>query len=322
MRKQEEEIEEYSLVCPSFSTYSSHKLAHIADQITREHYSPPQNDTDLSPNYNHQDHLQNDDTDFEFIAFRKAAEGVFFDRFNGPVFPVFNQDLAGIPPECGGGANGDEDGEGDRNSGAEDIRFSMEELLIGEEAENRRSSRDPPSSSSSSEVDDDLDGIPPGTYCVWTPNPVQASPSRCKKSNSTGSSPSPAKRWKILDFFRRSKSDGKNTLVFLTPSASPSFFLSGFGSSKKEQKEKKEKKKKVKKKGANVKSKEECSGGSGGGGFTGKRSPAAVSAHEALYVRNREMRRVDKRRSYLPYRQDLVGFCATLNGMGRTFPPF
>ncbi|KAL4316540.1 hypothetical protein AHAS_Ahas15G0295300 [Arachis hypogaea] len=136
MRKQEEEIEEYSLVCPSFSTYSSHKLAHIADQVTREHYSPPQNDTDLFPNDNHQDHLQNDDTNFEFIAFRKAADGVFFDRFNGPVFPVFNQDLAGTPPECGGGANGDEDGEGDRNSGAEDIRFSMEELLIGEEAEN------------------------------------------------------------------------------------------------------------------------------------------------------------------------------------------
>ena len=44
-----------------------------------------------------------------------------------------------------------------------------------------------------------------------------------------------------------------------------------------------------------------------------------VSAHEALYVRNREMRKVDKRRSYLPYRQDLVGFCASLNGIGRAF---
>ncbi|MED6191774.1 hypothetical protein PIB30_003577 [Stylosanthes scabra] len=281
MQKEEQEMEEYPFVCPSFSTYSSPQLAHIADQLTRHQYSSP----------------QNDDTDFEFTPFPKEDNVVSFDRYNSPVFPVFNQDLAGTPQKCNG------DGKGGRNSGAEEIRFSMKELLITEEAENRRRSRDPPSSSSS-EVDDDLEGIPPGTYCVWTPNPVQASPNRCKKSNSTGSSRSPLKRWKILEFLRRSKSDGKKSLDLLTPS--PLLPLSGFGSLKKEEKEKKEKKE-----GMNAKWKEERSGGRLG-----------VSAHEALYVRNREMRRVVKRKSYLPYKQDLVGFCAALNAMGRTFPPF
>ncbi|KAK7244164.1 hypothetical protein RIF29_38982 [Crotalaria pallida] len=73
-------------------------------------------------------------------------------------------------------------------------------------------------SSSSLEVEE-LDGIPTGTYCVWTPKSVQsvqASPNRCKKSNSTGSSSaSPSKRWKLLDLLRRSKSEGKSTFVFL-----------------------------------------------------------------------------------------------------------
>ncbi|KAL4322236.1 hypothetical protein AHAS_Ahas14G0190300 [Arachis hypogaea] len=98
---------------------------------------------DLYPNDNHQDHLQNDDTDFKFIAFQKVADGIFFD--------CYNQVLARTSPECGSGSNGNGDC----------IRLSMEELLIDKDVENRWSSRDPPTSSlSSSKVDDDLDGIP------------------------------------------------------------------------------------------------------------------------------------------------------------------
>ncbi|MCD7448395.1 hypothetical protein HAX54_041548 [Datura stramonium] len=60
----------------------------------------------------------------------------------------------------------------------------------------------------------DLEGIPPGTYCVWRPRSAEESPSElCKKSNSTGSS---SKRWKLRDFLHRSNSDGKETFVFLT----------------------------------------------------------------------------------------------------------
>ncbi|KAJ8559863.1 hypothetical protein K7X08_003921 [Anisodus acutangulus] len=65
----------------------------------------------------------------------------------------------------------------------------------------------------SSSEGDDLDGIPPGTYCVWKPRAAEESltDQRCKKSNSTGSS---SKRWKLRDFLHRSNIDGKETRVF------------------------------------------------------------------------------------------------------------
>lgn len=44
------------------------------------------------------------------------------------------------------------------------------------------------------------------------------------------------------------------------------------------------------------------------------------SAHEAFYLRNRAMKEEDKRRTYLPYRQDLVGFWTSVGAMGKTFP--
>ncbi|KAK7271673.1 hypothetical protein RJT34_27764 [Clitoria ternatea] len=266
MQTEQETVD--SLVCPSFSAYSSNKLNDIADQVTRD----VQNDNRFD---------ENDDTDFEFVAFRKVADGVFFDAATH-AFPIFDRDLAAPPAE------------GRISGAAEDtaaIQITLEKLMM----------EDAQSSSSSSEVEDELDAIPPGTYCVWTPKPVEAPASRCKKSKSTGSSSS--RRWKLLDLLRRSNSEGKESFVFLTPSASSSSV--GLGSGKK--------------KGARGEN-------SNGGGKNipassdGEKKVAAVSAHEALYVRNREMRRVDKRRSYLPYRQDLVGFCVNLNSMGKAFP--
>ncbi|URE20717.1 hypothetical protein MUK42_03401 [Musa troglodytarum] len=60
-------------------------------------------------------------------------------------------------------------------------------------------------STSSSEADE-IEKIPPETYCVWTPG-------RCKKSSSMGS----LLRWRIRDLMgRRSHSDGKEKFVFLT----------------------------------------------------------------------------------------------------------
>jgi hypothetical protein len=46
------------------------------------------------------------------------------------------------------------------------------------------------------------------------------------------------------------------------------------------------------------------------------------SAHELFYVQNRAWKEGEKRKSYLPYRQDLVGFFANVNAYGKTFPPF
>ncbi|CAL9774929.1 unnamed protein product [Musa acuminata subsp. burmannicoides] len=60
-------------------------------------------------------------------------------------------------------------------------------------------------STSSSEADE-IEKIPPETYCAWTPG-------RCKKSTSMGS----LLRWRIRDLVgRRSHSDGKEKFVFLT----------------------------------------------------------------------------------------------------------
>ncbi|XP_040988786.1 uncharacterized protein LOC121236427 [Juglans microcarpa x Juglans regia] len=90
--------------------------------------------------------------------------------------------------------------------------------LMTEERE-REAAREPASCSSSEA--DELDVVPTGTYCVWTPKKGQAkaeaAPSShgdCKKSNSTVSS----KRWKLRDFLHRSNSDGNETFVVLTPS--------------------------------------------------------------------------------------------------------
>ncbi|CAJ1946723.1 unnamed protein product [Sphenostylis stenocarpa] len=257
MQKEEEhETVMESLVCPSFSAYSSNTLDDIADKVTR---------TD--------DRFDQNDTDFEFVAFRTVADGVFLEpvvEAEIPSFPVFDRQLV-AEVENGGG----------RDSSEETIQITLGKLLL-----------DDSPSCSSSEVEDELENVPPGTYCVWTPKPSPAS-TPCRKSKSTGSSSS--KRWKLMDFLRRSNSEGKESVAFLTPSVNSS----------KKKGEKSENGKKI------------AASGSGG-----KRFPviAAVSAHEALYVRNREMRREDKRRSYLPYRQDLVGFCVNLNAMGKAFP--
>ncbi|KAL4584935.1 hypothetical protein LXL04_009546 [Taraxacum kok-saghyz] len=57
---------------------------------------------------------------------------------------------------------------------------------------------------------EDLDGVTPGTYCVWKPKPEL--PERSKKSNSTGNS---SRRWKLRDILYRSNSEGKETPFLL-----------------------------------------------------------------------------------------------------------
>lgn len=290
MQKEQEHGESVveSLVCPSFSTYSSNTLNDIADQVTREEHHHL-NDNDGNQN------------DFEFLAFRKAADGVFFEGSQNAsqVFPIFNRDLLA-----------EHDGAGDgKVSDAAAIRIPFGKLLIGDEERGPDPSPSPPPPPSTSSSSDDLEEIPAGTYCVWTPKSVKASPNRCKKSNSTGSSSSSSssKRWKLLSLLRRSKSDGKESIVLLTPSSSPPPNA-------------------AKKKGAKgeTNSKEQCAGKkipapgkSGEKKFPASplRSPSR-SPYEALYGGKREIRR----KSYLPYKQGLVGFCISLNSIGRGFP--
>lgn len=247
--------------CPSFNSYSSDRLAEIAVQIAAEKN-------------------EDCDEDFEFSLVREdkefSAEELVYDGQLGPIFPVFNRDL--LLSDGGGPPGGNERFESS-------IQVPLSKLFL-EDGEN-------PPSCSSSEVDE-LENIPTGTYCVWRPKAVdQPSPSRCRKSKSTGSA---SKRWKFRDLLRRSNSDGKDSLVFLTP----------------KNREEKLSPTEIPRK---LKGKE----GTAAGAST---AVVARSAHEALYVRNRAMNEVDRRKSYLPYRQDLVGFFVNVNVLSKGFPHF
>ncbi|PNX85458.1 hypothetical protein L195_g041527 [Trifolium pratense] len=291
--------------CPSFSTYSTNNLNDVAAQVTKE-----QND---NPN------SQNDNDDFEFFAFRTSEDEDYSDNHHlrravsHDVFPIFNRD----------------DGE-KRNSDAEEISISLKKLLIGDEKRNlvgyRRNSdateisislrklltgdkkpnRLPSlSSSSSSEVENDLDEIPAESYCLWKPkspmsspisNSPMASPIKCKKSNSTGSSSnsSSSKRWKFLSLLRRSKSDGKESLI-LAERENLKVNCNGNGN---------DEKKILRVAGKKIP-------------VTEKKVPAPVSAIEAFYLRKKDI----GRKSYLPYKQGLIGFSVGFNAnIGRGFP--
>lgn len=223
-----------------------------------------------------------DDDGFEFSLVRDESE-VFYDGQIGPIFPTFNRNILFHDSEVS-----------DKHPSNEDeIVIPLKKLFIRE-----REERDTPSSSSSSSSSeaDELESISPGTYCVWRPK-VPESPCRCKKSKSTGSA---SKRWKFLDLLRRSNSDGKEKYVFLTPKDREE---------KPENKNERSNKSFLKENSGKAKAK-------------GLAASPSLSAHEAFYARNRAIKQGDKKKSYLPYRQNLVGFFANVNGSGTAFHPF
>ncbi|KAL5860476.1 hypothetical protein ACOSQ4_001772 [Xanthoceras sorbifolium] len=251
--------------CPSFNSYSSDKLVDVAARVSQELVDSHQSNSEAGVV---EDSQQRSDDEFEFVSIRTDSDAseLFFDGQIRQVYPVFNRDLLL------------------RDAREEEIRFPMKKLFIDDQG-------GPLSSSSSSSEADELEAVPEGTYCVWSPRRNStdlSSPNRCKKSNSTGSScsTSSSKRWlKFRDLLKRSNSDGKDPYVYLNKT----------------------------KTNADSKEKNRSSEFK-----TGKK----VSAHEAFYVKNRAIKEGDKKRSYLPYRRDLVGFFANVNGLGRTFPPF
>ncbi|KAL8193523.1 hypothetical protein R6Q57_026658 [Mikania cordata] len=150
---------------------------------------------------------------------------------------------------------------------------SLEKLFINERGE---------SASSSSDESDDVES--PGVFCVWRHKlEAGSSPiSKCKKSRSTGSGSSGSKRWRIRDLLRRSSSAVKEPMVLLT-----------------------RKKLEV--------SKQRISN-SGEGSVVAEESRASSpSIHELFYVQQRAKREGVKKKSYLPYRQGLVGFFSNVN---------
>ncbi|KAI4320653.1 hypothetical protein MLD38_034109 [Melastoma candidum] len=273
--------------CPSFNSYSCDPLAGL-----------------LPHNCLH-DKGEEEDHSVDDFEFAPVAGDVFDHGFMissdqiGPVFPVFNRDLL---LENGYGIDG-RDSRGGVGGGGGDvrsIRIPLMNLFMEED-------RDP----QSTETDEELEGIPEGSYCVWAAREFpRSSPSWCKKSNSTGSRSS--RRWRFLDLLRRSNSDRRESFVFLTPSSNGG--------------------------AANLAKEARNSSGDSKSTTVGiaperKATLASSSASrkpgsglEMFYTRNRVAVKGggggSRRKSYLPYRQDLVGFLANVNSLGRTFPPF
>lgn len=167
---------------------------------------------------------------------------------------------------------------------------------------------------SSASVDEEI----VGPYCEWSKKlVVEAAPRGCKKSNSTGFS----KIWRFKEFMHRSNSDGRDAFVFLnhpTPSTTTSTAAPVVVSVKKEEKAVE---------GSPLKKvNENINGGVGGEARkvekVKKNKKASLSPHEA-YMRSKA-KDADRRRSYLPYRPELVGLFTNVTGGGlsRNVHPF
>ncbi|KAA8530239.1 hypothetical protein F0562_004948 [Nyssa sinensis] len=253
-QRQRLEMEENDALsfCPSFNSYSSERYAEIAAKVSQE-YSADR----MGPLLNVPD---DEDDDFEFALVRSdpdsTADEIFYDGQIGPIFPIFNRDLLT-----------DNGQDHDIKSDKKALRIPLKKLFIED-----RDEREPPSSSSSEA--DELESIPPGTYCVWRPKVVEASPSRCKKSSSTGSA---SKRWKLRDLLKRSNSEGKDSFVFLTPK-------------NREQKADGNEKIENKKERRNSIDAVKFSGKVKAKGVVGGEKSSQSSAHEEFYVRNRALK--------------------------------
>ncbi|GAB2229788.1 hypothetical protein Droror1_Dr00014044 [Drosera rotundifolia] len=97
------------------------------------------------------------------------------------------------------------------------------------------SSQPPRSSvSSDSSFEDEMEGISADTYCLWTPRtPTPAStPTRCTKSNSTGSVALKHRSWRLRDLLKRSKSDGRSEQMISTEAAKAEKIGKGKGKGK------------------------------------------------------------------------------------------
>lgn len=175
------------------------------------------------------------------------------------------------------------------------VRLPLGRLLLEERdfrARQRDAGRPPPPPD---EDGGELEGVAPESYCLWAPGGQSApsSPLRCRKSGSTGS----VLRWRSISerLVGRSHSDGKEKFVFL--SAGPG--TSGSGPPKQD---------------------EEGEGGrKGDGGVSiGDRGWSYYSKGGG----GRGSGGAGRRRSYLPYKQELVGLFANVSGLRRSYPPF
>lgn len=146
------------------------------------------------------------------------------------------------------------------------------------------------------------DDVAEGAYCVWK----SPTPEMSKKSNSTGFS----KFRKMRDLLARSNSDGKDAFVFLNGKNEETTLL---------KKEKKKEKVKLEKLDVGKKKKEKEGETAAFGGERKEKEKKKKSAYEVLYGGEKKK---GGGKSYLPYRQDLVGFFTNGSGMSRNVHPY
>ncbi|XP_022137020.1 uncharacterized protein LOC111008584 [Momordica charantia] len=290
---------------PSFSSYSSGRFAEIAARVVEEFRKESDSDPDIFDWKTDASSLQHggepeefnlaahqdgnggtetvvgevgDNDEFEFAvvprepqAMTTSAEDIFYNGQIRPIYPVFNTNLL---------LNGSLTDKSKNVGGNEDLKKSKA-TRVHRPSLGKLMSEERESNSCSSSEADELDGVIPGTYCVWSP---KESLERCKKSNSMGSS----KRWKLRDLLYRSNSDGKDTFVFLAPN------------------------KRVEKV-AEV-SKGKGSSGTGDEKTAGKVKPSRVAAATAA---NGATEGADTRSQSVPYTQETVDLFAEVNGMNK-----
>ncbi|XP_057811916.1 uncharacterized protein LOC131026164 [Salvia miltiorrhiza] len=140
-----------------------------------------------------------------------------------------------------------------------------------------------------------------GPYCEWSSRKaVEAAPAAeaCKKSNSTGFS----KIWRLKEITCRSNSDGRDAFVFLNGGHAPPHAAAEKAAPPPVER--------TSPPPPAVK-----------GAKKGGKGKAAVSPHE-VYLRSKA-KEEERRRSYLPYRPELMGFFTNINGgLTRNVHPF
>ncbi|KAJ0051706.1 hypothetical protein Pint_02721 [Pistacia integerrima] len=272
--------------CPSFNSYASSKLVDIAVKVAERQENDVVNSGIAE--------------DFEFVSDGRVgsdARELFVDGQIRQVFPVFNRALL----------LNEEDGY-DNYTTPRKLRVSLKNLFVEEGGGGGGGGEGPPPPSSpSSSEEDELEAVPEDTYCVWSPkrnNKVAASPNR---SNSTGSTSSFKGWFKFPRLLRRSNSEGghKDSFLFLH-------------------------KKKTNADSEAPKQQGSKEGMVKRGGYSKvKLSPLhevkLSPSHEVFFMKNKAVKEVDhkKRSSYLPYKQDLLGFFVNnVSSLGKTFAPF
>lgn len=299
-------------VSPSFTGHSSNNLADIAARVVEEFrkenghdedddiynctddgnqfYNPVDGDVDgnRTEKLKENEEESDEDGEFEFAVVSRqfdsspvSADDIFSNGEIVPRYPLFDRSLL---LDDVSDMNKVADKSATNSKPSPVVRLPLRKLFSEE--------RDLASCSSSEA--DDLDGISPGTYCIWKPK--AESPGRCKKSNSTGNT---SKRWTFRNLLHRSNSDRNFSAV----KDAPIVVYSPLSPTKKitEKVKKGEKTAKV-----------------AVADDDGEPAPVTYENNPA----NNTNKAGSRLQSYLPYKQDLFSVLSNVNGLGRTLNPF